>query len=233
MFYLSEFVTSRAQVGKDRFPITDVFLSIQDRRIAYILVDTGSWLEANTVLIKTDHISGFSVDDKSVDLSLSPHQLETAPVLDEDPSLPLAHLPPLFVGPFGHTVSPLMVASALAPEATPSEDHRARSIENRFDRFHSFQGMDVFGKDGQLGQIGDVLISPVGFRIMALMVETGTFLTGHRALVPIEKLRHMADQDTHLVCDITTTELADAPEVALAGQPDHAAFQQLQTYYQS
>lgn len=212
------------------FPIKDVFFSLSDRDLSYLVIDTGSWFETDTVLVSSRLITGVSTDNREIALETDEATIRSAPRWQDDQSSSLDAFPPIVVGPFGNTISPLMLASMArkAPDATTAGD----ALTQRLDRFSEVDGIDVFGRDGELGRVVDLLLSPKIHEITHLVVDNGKVLAGRQLIVPIEKLRHQAAQDTHLVLNLTSSELANAPQMEYADRLNRNWIDALRSYYQ-
>jgi hypothetical protein len=75
------------------------------------------------------------------------------------------------------------------------------------DRASEWLGIPAYGTDGELGQVEDILFDGATMAIAWLALGSGGILGGHSTgTVPITALRHMAQQGTHLVFDVSTAE---------------------------
>ncbi len=210
------------------FPIKDIFFSLSDRSMAYLIIDTGQWFDTNTVLVSTSLIADILADDRTVTLDADEAKIRSAPRWQDDNSALTDALPPIVVGPFGNTISPAMMAAMIQQPEHAEGDIMTDSL----DQFTKLDGMDVFGNDGELGRVIDLLLSPKTRAITHMVVDNGKVLAGRQLIVPIEKLRHQAAQNTHLVLDLTSSELADAPQMEYADRLDRNWIDALRNYYQ-
>ncbi|MCE8006133.1 PRC-barrel domain-containing protein [Aestuariivita sp.] len=211
------------------FPIKDVFFSLSDRTLVYLLVDTGSWFDSDTVLVSAGLISDVSTDARTLTLDTDESQIRAAPEWHEEHASLLSAMPPIVVGPFGNTISPaMMVAIASASmESEPADTTLTQTLEH----YGKIKGMDVFGSDNQLGTLVDLLVDFETRKITHLVIDNGKVLAGRQLLVPIEKLRYQAEQGTHLVLALTSSELEDAPQIETADRLDRNWIDVLRTYY--
>ncbi|WP_224825071.1 PRC-barrel domain-containing protein [Cognatishimia sp. MH4019] len=209
----------------------DVFFSIADGTLAFLLVDTGSWLQSDTVLISSKMISDISIEDRSIELDITAAQLEAAPVWKEDDTIFLDAMPPVVVGPFGNTISPAMMAALIRQRRQEQDSSVAEELIDDLDQFTTIQGTDVFGTDGELGNLVDFLMTPEERKITHMVIDNGNVLPGRQLVIPLEKLRHKAAQDTHLVLDLTSSELADAPQLEAINRVNRNWLDDLRSYY--
>ncbi|MEO0751322.1 MAG: PRC-barrel domain-containing protein [Pseudomonadota bacterium] len=210
---LSKFLRYSAQVeGKD-VTIRDVFVSVDDAALRFLLLDIGSWFEPDLALVQIDKVTSLSLVDTKLYLAIDKAAFEAAPQFRPESQDFLDRMPPVIIGPFGNTASPLMMAAAVASGKPTPDDDRAKRADAHLKRFTDLQGLDAFGKDGQLGTIEDIVISTRGFAITHVAINTAKGPSDQQVLVPVQTLRHMARQDTHLVFDLTTSTVFDAPFV--------------------
>lgn len=220
----------KAEVKDASFPIKDIFFSLSDRSLSYLVIDTGSWFETDTVLVSSALISSVSTDDRVIRLDTDEGSIRSAPVWQEGQSSLLDAMPPVIVGPFGNTIAPAMLAAIARREQ--GDTARGQALTRDLESFSSMARTEAFGTDGEIGRAIDFLVSPETRDITHVIIDNGKVVAGRQLVVPIEKLRYQADQETHLVLDIASDELADAPQMENADRVDRNWFDALRTYYQ-
>lgn len=191
----------KARTGEDRFPVRSLFHRAEDRELAYVAVDVGGWLDRREVMVNIDRFDAPEGEDWPV--SLGRADLEDAPVIEEEETGPLETLPPLVVGPFGYTFSPMLMAAGMnasaqadptgapGPTAEAAPRTRAHGRLAGIERSTDWLGRDAFGPGGAMGPVTDVVVD--GRRLTAAILEDGTH-------VPFERLRRIADQG-HAIFD--------------------------------
>ncbi len=197
---LTEFLALDAQSGDDRFPIRAIFNRKDTMAFSHAAVDIGGWLDRREVLVSIDRFGPPDKDGWPV--SLTRDELESAPAFVEAGGWTEA-LPPIVVGPFGYTFSPLMMAAGLDkaaessalphdPEGRPTDllSESAGHLRD-VERSSNWIGRDAFGPNGSMGQIADMVVSDL--TLTAAILEDGTELA-------LSRLRHMAEQG-HAVFD--------------------------------
>lgn len=190
----------RARTEEDRFPVRALFHRAGTRELAYAAIDVGGWLDRREVLVDIERFG--TPEDGEWPVTLGRSDLDDAPVLEDGDSGALDALPPLVVGPFGYTFSPLMMAAsveasaAAAPpgepdgEGRPPETH-AHGRLTGIERSNDWLGREAFGPDGEMGRIEDVVVEDRRLTAVVLADETR---------IPLDRLRRLAEQG-HAVFD--------------------------------
>jgi hypothetical protein len=200
MLKMTDLMERTADTGEHRFPITEVFFKERTGHLRYVALHTGDAFDHDDTLVSIGRFSPLRDGDWEVWLPES--DIRSAPGWDSGDPHPhhvpvaLEAWPPILVGPFGHTTSPLMFYAAMvdAEDSTEPPEQPHRSSDPRVDRLERVTrrlGAEVFGSDGPLGRLDDMLVAPTGFTITDLIVDGRQVPYGH--------LRHMAEEGTHTV----------------------------------
>lgn len=112
----------------------------------------------------------------------------------KDQIVPLESLPPVVVGPFGHAVSPAMMAAVLNAQLERAE-HGA-SAPGKGVWFSELNDLPVFDASGEIGHFKDISITTDSFECKALILGSAQGGPFH---VPFEALRNIPDDMTHIV----------------------------------
>ncbi len=190
----------KACTEDDRFPVRALFHRAGTRELAYVAIDVGGWLDRREVLVEIERFG--RPDDGEWPVALGRTDLEDAPVLEDGDSGTIDALPPLVVGPFGYTFSPLMMAASVeataAPEPSGDPETEGRPPETRahgrlagIERSTDWLGRAAFGPEGELGPVEDVVVEDGVLTAVILADETR---------IPLDRLRRLADQG-HAVFD--------------------------------
>ncbi|SDY34579.1 hypothetical protein [Citreimonas salinaria] len=198
--------------------------------VRYMAVDIGGWLDATEVLVEADRLAPPGEEGASWMLRISESDLEAAPRWHEgmaEERIDLRAWPPVLVGPFGSTYSPLLMFEQLIAEQrehelppAPDGDRLVRPLEE----VGSWIGLPAFCTDGEIGPVADLLFEIDTRRVVTVAItpksgttagtEAGsgaTETTGRdqlgRILLPLTALRHRPKQGTHLVFDTTLQAL--------------------------
>ncbi|MBJ3761624.1 hypothetical protein ILP92_02520 [Maribius pontilimi] len=186
-----DLLDSRAITDDGAFPVRDLFYVPADWRLRYALLDVGGWLEKHEVLVSTDRLAPPTA--KGWPLNMTGDELKSAPVIDTVDATSSV-LPPLVVGPFGTTVSPLGIAAhlGLVSDATPDNDPQGKGAGDgngrifQMDRVSDLLGLEVFTDQGPKGVIEDL-------RLRDDMTLSHAIVSDGEALA-LNRLRRVADQ---------------------------------------
>lgn len=200
MLTLTDLMKRTVTTGEHRFPVTEVFFHERTGQLRYVALHTGAAFDHDDTLVSTGRFSPVGEGDWKV--YLPEEHIHAAPGWDSgEPQrhpIALEAWPPIIIGPFGETTSPLMFyAAMLEAEQSAEQPPPRRSADARVDRLERATrrlGGEVFGADGPLGRLEDMIVAPVGLAITDLIVD------GRR--VPYARLRHMADDGTHTVVNL-------------------------------
>lgn len=215
MLTLTELMKRAATTGDYRLGVTEVFFSERTGQLRYVALHTGDAFDHGETLVSIGRFS--PVGDGDWNVFLPEADIRSAPGWDSGDAYPhhvpiaLESWPPILIGPFGETTSPLMLYAAMleaedSVEPPEAPHHTADARVDRLERATRRLGGEVFGDDGPLGRLDDMLIAPVGFAITDLIVDDRR--------VPYSRLRHMPDEGTHTVINIDRAEFEALPRIA-------------------
>ncbi|SNS53454.1 PRC-barrel domain-containing protein [Tropicimonas sediminicola] len=200
---------SRLRAGDREGTFSDAFFRVEDGCLTHVLVDVGGWLSTDRVLVSSELLmppEGAEGDDRWR-LSLSEEALEAAPRwggAKEAEGIDLLKWPPVIVGPFGSTVSPILMYEQIRAlqereEASIASDGRGPQISRDMQRASAWFGLPAFDASGELGRVQDLEFDPDSRRILAIVLEAnGAGPDGGRE-IPYGALRHIGGEGTHLV----------------------------------
>ncbi|WOI56012.1 hypothetical protein [Palleronia sp. LCG004] len=152
---------AKAQTEEAAFPVRQLYFMPETWKLRYAILDLGGWFHADEVLVSVDRF-GLPTED-GWPLAMAREELDSAPKV-EDTGSDTTSLPPLIVGPFGNTFSPLMFAAVQADMTIPDEtaaDDQAHSPDGSgrvlyMEKVTEWLGIDAFGDAGSLGRIEDL-----------------------------------------------------------------------------
>jgi hypothetical protein len=183
--------------------VTEVFFHERSGQLRYVALHTGDAFDHDDTLVSIGRFSAVGEGDWKV--FLPDADIHAAPGWDSGEAHPhrvpvaIESWPPIVIGPLGETASPLMFYAALvdAEESVEPPEvphHTADARVDRLERATRRLGGEVFGADGPIGRLDDMLVAPVGLAITDLVVDG--------RLVPYARLRHMAEEGTHTVVNL-------------------------------
>ena len=229
----------RIDTGGETHDVTEVWFDDEGWRLRYLGVDVGGWFSSRTAIVKASRLRAGPDADGDWHVDLTREELEAAPTSEERGGghvFDVASLPPVLTGPFGNTISPALIYAGLLSEAEeerpPEDPHAERPMEapamreiRSLEAFADWHGAPVFGPDGEVGPLSDMLFEPVAQAIVALVAMT----TEGPKPIPLGQLRRRAAAGGHLVVVPGTARIVSAPDVPAA--PDEAWRAGLKAHY--
>ncbi|TDL79383.1 hypothetical protein E2L08_10180 [Palleronia sediminis] len=153
----NELTGLRALIAGDEVPVSDLLIERAGWRVRRVALDVGSWFESRHALVSIDRFE--APRDDGWPARFSEDELRDAPAW-EDHATSEMDLPPLIVGPFGMTVSPLMMSAGLkasmARSLPPEVVETPEGAPLRSAR--GFLGIEIFGDSGSRGTVEDLRI---------------------------------------------------------------------------
>lgn len=177
---LTDLLSLAARSGEDRFPIVELFTRPGDLRLSHAALDTGSWIERRQSLVSVQRFGAPS--DEDWPLELSREEVEAAPEIEPEAEWSWTDLPPILTGPFGYTISPLLIAAQTAPPSPGGGTTSKPPLEPA----SGWIGRPAFDASGALGPVADLDID-AGMAVEAFLLEDGSRLERGA-------LSHVADQ---------------------------------------
>ncbi len=216
MTRMTDLLRRKAESDGQTFPVTEIFFHEGTGRVRYVALGTGGWLTREEVLLRIDRFGRPEAGGSHWPVTLSAEHIEEAPTWHGgDASGPPIHLedwPPIVVGPFGGTTSPLMIWAELAE--AEHEEHRegppGNSRVSRLERATRRLGGEVFGSDGLLGTLSDLVVDRDHMTLTHFVVRNA----GREHGVPYARLRHLAHDARHTVLNLDRRGLSDLPAPA-------------------
>lgn len=206
---------------------------IDEERLRFVGLDLGGWMDTHVALVPAERMGW----DGGWRAEVTREEVEADEARLTEPSGPLdlAALPPVLTGPFGYTVSPLMIAAGLmadtadeAPPRPPGADDEAetspRAQARSLARVRDRLGLpvaarhDVIGRGSEAGpEIADLLIDPDGFTLSHVVIAAGDALRA----VPLQYLEEIEEGAASLA--LTRAELDAMPEIATPAEARRAS----------
>lgn len=218
------------RVEQDELSVSGAWIDPREWRLRYVGLDVGGWLDRHVALVPADRLSregdaeGAAAPGWRADVTRAEVEADEARLDGSAGPFDLAALPPVLTGPFGNTISPLlMVGGYLAEsedEAPPrppgAEGETPRDEVRALSRAADWLGApiaarhDVAGRGAEAGPaIDDLLIDPDTLRITHAVIEAG----GAPRAVPVAHLRAPGEDGDAVPVALTRAEIEAMPEV--------------------
>ena len=208
--------------------VEECFFDDEQWTVRYLVVDTGGWLSGRRVLISPSSVRDVDLADGRVIVLLTREQVQDSPDVDthqpisrhkERALLTYYGLPPYWVPmPLDPVVMPVPIplaadASAAAEQETDAGSNAARDDEDaHLQSTRDARGYAIQARDGEIGSVDDFLIDEHSSTIRWIVVDTGTWLSGKKALVAPEWVDEVAWGDRALRVALTRDQIQNAPE---------------------
>ena len=225
------------RVEDDELAVSDAWIDPREMALRYVGLDVGGWLDRHVALVSADRLRWSREEGVlggwRAEVTRAEVEAEEARLTEGSGPIDLAALPPVVTGPFGYTISPLLIGAGLmaeaddgAPPRPPGEDRAGdedapRAQARALDRAGDWIGApiaarhDVAGRGAEAGPVvADLLIDPDDLRITHAVVEAG----GARRAVPVEHLGPREGTEAPVPLALTRAEIEAMPEIAPPGE---------------
>ncbi len=210
---MSELLNATVKAEGRSCVLREVFFDLSARRIQYVALDIGGWLDIEEVLVEADRLAPPTEDDPHWHVEMTGEELAQAPhwtLGETEQQFDLTAWPPILVGPFGGTYSPMLLYEQMR-EVSSGEAATGASYSNdvekeivKLERGSIWIGLPAYGRAGELGTVLDILFDPETLRLETLKVGESGFFHSEEHREPFASVRHLAEQGTHVVLDTKT-----------------------------
>ena len=212
---MTHLLDGRVIVEGRRLPIVDAWFDRDEMRLRYISADLGGWLDRHSALIAAGRLGRPERGDEwPTNLSREEIEAADARIEGHEGGVDVRGLPSILTGPFGNTISPMLIYAGLMAE---SHDERVPDADTgvvgdarlrTLDRAKDWLRTPVFARDGEVGPLADLLFEPDLLGLTHLVVRH----EGLPRAVPIGRLRGRVTGG-HMLLDADTAQVAGAPQV--------------------
>lgn len=190
-YRLTDLLSLTATPKDGHFPVREIFYDPETWRIRYVALGAEGWFDRREMLIEIGYFGTPAHGHWPIEMSRE--DVEHAPQWSEAPSA-ATYLPPIVIGPFGYTFSPMMMAAQwYEDQAQQAERERAAgNVEDSTGRTYrmaqasTWIGREVSGPAGVAGRIADMVLDR-DWVITEMVMEDG-------ARIPVDRLRHVSEQ---------------------------------------
>jgi hypothetical protein len=195
------------RVGDRKASFRDAFFRIDEGVLRYAALDIGGWLSIDNIIVSMDLIGPSAAEDGEWLVKLDEQALADAPRWErreEREEVDLQGWPPVIVGPFGSTISPLLLYQQLRELRGTGADTDDGEVSPVYamERAGKWLGLTAFDAEGELGKVEDILFETDTNDIHAVILDRDVPDSDLGRELPIHLFRHMAEQETHLVLDL-------------------------------
>ena len=223
---LSDLMHYDVHVGEDTHAISDIFLDGTPPKPSHIVLETGTAVAPNQVLVPARFLEAPDTENRSVILRRSAEQLEQAPVLTEDESEGAAAGLTALAAPFAH----LALVTDTGRDRSKA-DPEAEKIVAKKTRLSRVQGLPVRSKRAELGRVDDVIVDWDDQSAAYLVVDNGTALAGRQLMIDIARFGPLNPELGHVATDLSPEEMEHEPQVENVDEVERHWLDTARTYY--
>ena len=92
-------------------------------------------------------------------------------------------------------------------------------------------GYNIHATDGEIGTVVDYLIDDSNWKIIFLVVETGSFLDSRKIVLSVQWIKELNWENSNVVVNLTTNSIKDSPEFDDSEPINEAYEKSLYDYY--
>ena len=212
-------------------PVSDAWIDPEGMALRYVGLDLGGWLGRHVALVSARRLAW--VDDGLVgswraEVTREEIEGDEARLEEGGGTIDIRALPPVLTGPFGYTISPMLIGAGLmaeaeegAPPRAPADEEeggevaprdRARALDRAGDWLDRPVAArhDVAGRAGEAGpRIADMLIDPGEMRLTHVVIDAD----GGARAVPAAHLGVRPEDGGPVPLALTRAEIAAMPDV--------------------
>jgi sporulation protein YlmC with PRC-barrel domain len=215
------------------FPIREIFFDAGQGLLRFVALDVGGWFDNLEVVVSTRLIGKPDESNREWPVEISPDAIKAAPEWS-DPKvfgrMAMAEMPPIMVGPLGGGFAGFTDFDAHEAQGDP-ETFGNLKVDG-FARLSDWVGLPVYGQNGEVGTLIDILFDPKTGSLSHLVIDIGGAIPAQQMVVPYDRLLHLAKDGSHVVMDVTDKLLREAPALEHFDMLNRAWLDKLRAYYQ-
>ncbi len=212
------------EIGK----VKDFYFDDESWTIRYLIVDTGNWLSGRVVLISPEALMPPDLEKKIFPVNLTKEQIKNSPDVNTD--VPVSRQEEIKLhkyypwtaywgaGYFGAGILPLATGSDPLAIGMPYEEfaeqqaQKDADADNRLRSTKKVTGYKVEATDGNIGKVEDFILGESMWTIHWLVVDTGKFLPGKKALISPKVIGEIEWEDSIISIETTTSLIKNGTE---------------------
>lgn len=207
----------------------DLYFDDQNWRVRYAVTGSGFLFTRQQGLVKSTLLGEPNVKTQTVQVSLTKQQLDEAdspeahpPVSEQrEREMQRRHFefwPPLMIGAPGAAFTPAIAERQLFAGGTAAERSLEEVPEEPEDphlrSLNELSGYAISAADGDIGSVSDFLLDPDGWKILYIVVDTGTWLPGRQVAIKPDWISDISWAGQSLVVNASKEEVSQAPELS-------------------
>ncbi len=199
--------------------VTDFYFDDERWTIRYLVVEIGTWLSGRKVLISPISIGRANWTDRVLPVSITKEQVKNGPNIDTERPVSRQH-EISYLGYYGYpnywAGGGLRGAGAYPNLMMTGDDSPPTAARQQDDDPHLRTGNAVMhyqieATDGDIGDVHSLLVDDETWAIRYIVVDTGNWWLGHRALIAPQWINEVRWSDERVSIDLNRQAVKDAP----------------------
>jgi uncharacterized protein YrrD len=228
--------------------VKDLYFDDEWWTVRYLVVDTGSWLSDELVLITPMSLMKPDWDSRVLPVTLTRDQVRNAPPIDTHEPVSRQHesdylryfgYPLYWAGPgvWGDFVDPYALAARRPGRESVESDRRDDAGDrSQHADVHLRSGQEVSGYhlhaiDGEIGHVDDFLVDTDSWSIRYLLVDTSNWIGGEAVLVAPQWARSIDWATRRILVDVPRAAIQESPRYDRSKLMDSECEERLRRHY--
>ncbi len=196
--------------------IKDFYFDDESWVVRYLIVDTGSWLTGQIVLLTPHSFGALDQSKKTLQIKLTKKQIEDSPSIDSH--IPVSrqyeieyyryyNWPTYWEGSdmWGMGGYPMVMPTADDIKAAHKKfKHRA---DKHLRSSLTVDGYDIQTVDGPIGHISGFMVDDRSWAIQELVVQTGSWFSGKEVLISVSKIKRISYEESKVYVSLTKEDI--------------------------
>lgn len=199
--------------------VVDLTVGARDWRIRHVIVDTGNWLPGARVLLSTESMEPPDWWSGKLPVQLDRDQVRAAPGLGADVAdittpAQLGNLHAHFgwstFWPAGPVINPgVYEREVVAPSVKETVRNESARVAYTV---AEISGYDVRARDGEIGDVKDLIMEDEDWKVRYLVVGTGKWLPGKKVLLSTDWIEMCDWGESSVLVDVARASVKECPE---------------------
>lgn len=201
--------------------VKDFYFDDNNWVIRYLVVDTGSWLTGQLVLLTPHAFGRVDESEKTMQIKLLMKQIQDSPSIElhkpvsrqfEIEYYGYYGWPPYWDGGGMSGLGPYPIDMPLLEDETQAH-HKPKHQEDKHLRStQALIGYHIQANDGEIGHVIDYIVDDKNWSIGDLVVETGHWLASKEILIPSTKVKKISYEDSKVFVHLTRAHIEQTSE---------------------
>lgn len=218
------------EIGK----LVDIYFEENEWIVRYLVVGVGDWLDRKTILFSPLAVT---LLEDGIKIGIKREMIEKSPAVDVERPISRqqeVELHRYFDWPFywvrlDHSSYPLVEMYTEMRE----KGNIADEVESPLLRSaREVTGYKIAARDGEIGSVDNFLIDDTSWRILYMVVDTGSWLPGRKVLISPTWIEEISWNDSRVRVNLDQDTIRNSPEYDPSAPPDREYEDRLYDHYE-